>query len=176
MTSTETQNSQALIKDRRVSPWWRALAIVLMLVILIGWAAASSMTTQLQAQIGHAQARLAQVPQIRQIAVLMDKDQLPAMLVTHNPQDKALTLQRLNEVKEGREDTMQLWAVGADQPPRSLGVIASRYKTLQVPLDPQALDGATELAISVENKGGVSADTPPSLPWLFKGWLVHKSI
>ncbi len=152
------------------------MAIFLSLVLLIGWAASSSMQTQLQAQIGHAQARLAQVPQIQQVAVLMDKDQLPAMLITYNPQEGALTLQRLNEVKEGREDTMQLWAIGAEGPPRSLGVITSRYRTLQMPVTDQALEAVSELAISVENKGGVAADAAPSLPWLFRGWLVQKSI
>lgn len=147
-----------------------------MVVLLIGWAASSSMQTQLQAQIGHVQARLAQVPQVRHIAVLTDAQQQPAMLATHNPQEGALTLQRLNEVKEGREDSMQLWAIGADGQPRSLGVIESRYKTLQMPVSEQALDGVQELAISAENKGGVPPGSPPSLPWLFKGWLVQKSI
>jgi len=176
MTSTDPAISQATSADRRVSTWWRVLAVSLLVVLLIGWAASSSMQTQLQAQIGHAQARLAQVPQIQQLAVLMDKDQLPAMLVTYNPQEGALTLQRLNEVKEGREDSMQLWALGADAPPRSLGVITSRYKTLQMPVNEAAFEGVTELASSAENKGGVAADATPSLPWLFKGWLVRKTI
>ena len=36
--------------------------------------------------------------------------------------------------------------------------------------------GVTELAISVEDKGGVPEARGPRLPWLFKGALVHKAI
>ena len=39
-----------------------------------------------------------------------------------------------------------------------------------------ALDSATELAISVEAKGGVPGAQGPRLPWLFKGALVLKAI
>jgi anti-sigma-K factor RskA len=172
MTSINTTE----ISDRSVSPWWRALAIFLLLVLLIGWAAHSSMMTQLQAQIQHAQARLVEVPQIRQVALLLDNQQKPAMLATYNPKDGALLLQRLNDVKEGREDSMQVWAIAGDAAPRSLGVIESKYKTLQMPVKEADLQGVTELAISAENKGGVSTEAGPSLPWLFKGWLVVKSI
>jgi len=176
--STESSASppSASAASRRVSPWWRALAIVLLIVILLGWAASSSMKTQLQAQIQHAQARLIEVPQIRHVAVLLDNQQRAAMLLTYSPQEGALLVQRLNDVKEGREDSMQVWAIAGDAPPRSLGVIESKYKTLQMPVPEAALQGVTEIAISAENKGGVPEGSPPSLPWLFKGWLVVKSI
>lgn len=164
--------------DRRVSSWWRALAIFLLLVLMLAWAASSSMTTQLQAQIENLQRRLIDVPQIRHVAVLLDKDGLPAMLATYNPKERSLQLQRLNEVKEGREDSMQVWAIrGNDEATaRSLGVIESKYKTLQMPVMETDLDGVTALGISAENKGGVKPGEGPSLPWLFKGWLVQKSI
>lgn len=176
--STESSASppSASAASRRVSPWWRALTIVLLIVILLGWAASSSMKTQLQAQIQHAQARLIEVPQIRHVAVLLDNQQRAAMLLTYSPQEGALLVQRLNDVKEGREDSMQVWAIAGDAPPRSLGVIESKYKTLQMPVPEAALQGVTEIAISAENKGGVPEGSPPSLPWLFKGWLVVKSI
>lgn len=162
--------------SRRVSPWWRALAITLLLALLLGWATATSMVTQLQAQIAHLQKRLIQVPQVRQVAVLLDAQGQPAMLATFDPHERALTLQRLNDVKEGREDSMQVWAIAGDAPPRSIGVIESKYKTLQLPVDEAALAGATELGVSAENKGGVPEGSGPSLPWLFKGWLVAKTI
>ena len=162
--------------SRRVSSWWRALAIFLLLVMLLGWAAGASMIEQLKAQITHLQGRVATVPQIRHIAVLLDDQAAPAMLVTMDPKAGVLQLQRLNEVKEGREDSMQLWAVTAGQAPRSLGVIESKFKTLQLPAQEAALDGVTELAISVENKGGVPQAQGPRLPWLFKGALVLKAI
>jgi anti-sigma-K factor RskA len=161
---------------RGVSPWWRVLAIVLAIALLLAWATATSMVTQLQTQIGHLRERLIQVPQIRQIALLLDAEGKPAMLATFNPLDEALTIQRLNDVREGREDSMQVWAIGADGVPRSLGVIASPYRTLQLPVREEVLQDAVELAISVEDKGGVPAGAAPSLPWLFRGWLVAKSI
>ncbi|MCB2018994.1 MAG: anti-sigma factor [Hydrogenophaga sp.] len=162
--------------SRRVSPWWRALSVLLVLVLLLGWAASASLYEQLKAQIAHLQKKVTTVPQIRDIAVLLDKDGAPAMLVTMDPGSGQLQLQRLNEVKEGREDSMQLWAVAEGQAPRSLGVIESRFKTMQLPATPTSLDGAAELAISVENKGGVAESKGPSLPWLFKGALVRKAM
>lgn len=172
MTDTETP----VPRKRSVSPWWRALAIFLMIVGLIGWAASASLVEQLKAQIVHLQTKVAAVPQIRHIAVLLDDRQQPALLVTMDPQTGFLQLQRLNEVKEGREDSMQLWALEGDKPPRSLGVIESKYKTLQLPAKEAALAGVTRLAISVEDKGGVPEARGPRLPWLFQGALVHKAI
>jgi len=175
MSSTESAQTQAPI-DRRVSSLWRALAIFLLLVLLIGWAASASMVEQLKAQIAHAQARLLEQPQVTQVAVLVDDQGLPAMLASFTAKDNKLQLQRLNEVREGREDSMQVWAVAADGQARSLGVIESKYKTLQIPVPATDLQGVRELGISAENKGGVPAGAPPSLPWLFKGWLVQKAI
>jgi anti-sigma-K factor RskA len=161
---------------KRVSAWWRVLAILLLLTVLLGWAVGASMVEQLKAQIVQLQGRLVEVPQVRQIAVLQDEHQLPAMLVTFDPKQGVLLVQRLNEVREGRQDSMQLWALASDTPPRSLGVIESKYKTLQMPLTEDALRGATQLAISVENKGSITAVASPALPYLFQGWLVQKSI
>jgi anti-sigma-K factor RskA len=170
-----TSTASPTFKDRRVSPWWRALAILLLLA-LVGWAASTSMVTQLRAQIQHAQAKLVELPQITQVAVLMDDKELPAMLVTYTAKDQKLQLQRLNDVKEGREDSMQVWVIKGDAAPRSLGIIESKYKTLQLPVPPDALKGVSSIAISAESKGGVPDGRAPSLPWLFKGWLVQKAI
>ena len=146
------------------------------MAVIIGWAAGASMMAQLKGQIQHLQGRLAEVPQVREISVLLDDEQRPAILITANPQQGTMLIQRLNEVKEGREDSMQIWAVAEGADPRSLGVIESKYKTLEMPLDAQALQGVAELAISAEAKGGVPNEAGPRLPWLFKGWLVRKSI
>lgn len=173
---TVTTDAPRSAASRRVSPWWRALAIVLMLALMLAWAASASLYEQLKAQIGHLQVKVANVPQIRHIAVLLDSQGAPALLVTMDSQAGVLQLQRLNDVKEGREDSMQLWALKDGQPPRSLGVIESKFKTLQLPAQESALAGVAELAISVEDKGGVPESRGPRLPWLFKGALVHKAI
>lgn len=161
---------------RVVSSWWRVLAIVLMLVMLLGWAASASLFEQSKAQIAHLQTKLAKLPQVRHIAVLLDDKAAPALLVTMDPSSGVLQLQRLNDVKEGQEDSMQLWALKPGQPPQSLGVLESKLKTLQLPAKEPVLAGVTELAISVENKGGVPQAQGPRLPWLFKGALVQKAI
>ena len=160
----------------RSSKLWLGICVVLALVLLVGAATMASMYVQLKAQIGHLQERLAVTPQVRYVSVLLDAQELPALLVTMDPQAGVLQVQRLNEVKEGREDSMQLWAVSANQPPRSLGVITSKFKTLQLPTREAALAGATRLAISVENKGGVPEQVGPRLPYLFQGWLIQKAI
>jgi anti-sigma-K factor RskA len=172
MTETPSQDRAF----QRVSTWWRVLAILLLVTVLLGWAVGTSMVEQLKAQIVQLQGRLVQTPQVRELAVLLDQQHLPAMLVTFDPQQSALLVQRLNEIKEGRQDSMQLWALAGDAPPRSLGVIESKYKTLQMPVSEAALRGVTQLAISVENKDGTTAVASPALPYLFQGWLVQKSI
>ncbi len=160
----------------RISPWWRTLAIVLLMVLLLGGAASVSMFEQFRVQIRHLQGQLQQQPQMRHVAVLLDEQQHPALLVTLDSASPELHLQRLNEVREGREDTMQLWALQDGHPPRSLGTLSSKLKTLQLPVDHSALDGVTQLAISVENKGGVPEAQGPRLPYLFTGWLVQKAL
>lgn len=165
-----------LSSPRRVSTWWRALAIALILVLMLGTATTLSLSEQLRAHIGHLQAKLAEAPQIRHVAVLVDAEQRPAMLATMDTSAQAWQLQRLNGVREGREDSLQLWALQEGQAPRSLGVIQSGFRTLQLPAP--ALDGSawSELAISVEDKGGVDERQGPRLPWLFRGWLVQKAL
>ena len=163
-------------RNRRVSAWWRAATIFLALAGLLMWAAGASMIEQLKSQVQHTQAKLADLPQVRYVSVLLDDQQRPALLITSDPKQGKLQLQRLNDVKEGREDTMQIWAVHGDQPARSLGVITSKYKTMEMPVSEDALSDASELAVSVEEKGGVPESRGPRLPYLFKGWLVQKSI
>lgn len=160
----------------RTSKLWLGISVVLALVLLLGAATTASMVEQLKAQIVHLQERLLVTPQVRYVSVLLDAQELPALLVTMDPQAGVLQLQRLNEVKEGREDSMQLWALSANQPPRSLGVIQSKFKTLQLPAKEALLTGVTKLAISVENKGGVPEAVGPRLPYLFQGWLIQKAI
>ena len=55
-------------------------------------------------------------------------------------------------------------------------MIESKFKTLQLPAKEAQLAGVTQLAISVENKGGVPEAVGPRLPYLFQGWLIQKAI
>ena len=67
-----------------VSRWWLALSIFLAIVLALAWATGASMYAQFRAQIAHLEQKLQQQPQIRQIAVLLDTQQQPALLVTHD--------------------------------------------------------------------------------------------
>jgi anti-sigma-K factor RskA len=160
----------------RTSKFWLAVSGMLTLVLLLGGAATVSLYEQMKAQLDRLQGQVANTSQIRYVAVLLDEHQLPALLVTLDPQDGLLELQRLNNMVEGREDSMQLWALGTGHPPRSLGVLQSKIRTAQLPTSETALKTATELAVSVEIKGGVPETVGPRQPYLFKGWVVQRAI
>lgn len=155
---------------------WRAATIACLLVMAIAIATGMSMFEQFKAQIDHMQTKLQSTSHIKYIAVLLDDQQAPALLVTFNPQDNALEIQRLNSVAEGREDSMQLWALPASGKPRSLGILESKSKTLRLAANDKTLADVSQLAISVETKGGVAPDSNPRLPYLFIGGVVQKAL
>jgi anti-sigma-K factor RskA len=155
---------------------WRAATVFCLLVMAIALATGMSMFEQFSAQIRHLQTKLETVHQIKYVAVLLDEAKAPALLVTLDPLEAALQVQRLNSVAEGREDTMQLWAVPEAGKPHSLGVLTRGNKTLSVPVADGALDDVPRLAISVEDKGGVESAVGPRLPYLFEGVLIQKAL
>ena len=160
---------------RCASPWWRVLSVALALALLLGWATSASMIVQLKAQIQHLQRKVELLPQVRYLAVLLDGAQKPALLVTFDPGAGVLQLQHLHSEREKPEHSLQLWALQEGKPPRSLGLTLSEYQTLQIPAQAQDLEGITQLAISVEDKGGVPDSQGPRLPYLYQGWWVKKS-
>lgn len=155
---------------------WRLATIACVILLAVAAATMVSMMEQFKAQVTHLQAKLKTTQQIKYVAVLLDDKQLPAMLLSFDLQDGYLQVQRLNDVKEGQEDSMQLWALDAEGRPLSLGVLPSKLKTAQLPVTDKILSQATGLAISVENKGGVEAGRLPRLPYLFTGALVQKAL
>ena len=159
-----------------VSGWWRAAAILCLVLLAVALATGVSMMEQFKAQIQHVQGQLKETAQIKYIAVLNDDKQAPAMLVTMALQDNVLQIQRLNAVSEGREDTMQLWAMSDGDPVRSLGILETKGKTLRLPATERDLASATTLAISVEDKGGARPGDGPRLPYLFQGSVIQKAL
>jgi anti-sigma-K factor RskA len=155
---------------------WRIATIVCLMLLAIAAASGLSMLEQFKAQLSHLQTKLKSTSQIKYVAVLLDDKHLPAQLITFDPLDGYLLVQRLNDVKEGQEDSMQLWALDDSGRPLSLGVLTTKIKTAQLPVTDKILSQATALAISVENKGGVAADRPPRLPYLFTGALIRKAV
>lgn len=176
MTEQHHQTFAPSVNQTGISPWWRVVAITLAVVFATLLAGTASMLEQFKTQIAHQQKQLTQQPQIRALAVLLDATHSPALLVTHDPASGVLQLQRLNAVKEGRQDSMQLWVLREGQAPLSLGVLASKAGTLTLPANADALQGSAQLAISVEDKGGVPNERGPRLPYLFQGGVVHKAI
>jgi len=165
-----------MVEKKGVSGWWRAATIACVVLLSIGVASGVSVFEQFKAQVQHLQVQLKDTAQVKYIAVLNDENHAPALLVTMNLQDNALQIQRLNAVTEGREDSMQLWAMSDGDPVRSLGVLESKGKTLRLPATERDFASATSLAISVEDKGGARPGQGPRLPYLFKGSVIQKAL
>jgi anti-sigma-K factor RskA len=144
------------------------------IVIAIGAAAGISMYEMFDAQLSHLQTKLKNSPQIKFVGVLLDAKQAPGVLVSFDPQDGYLQLQRLTDIKEGPDDSMQLWATSGGKP-QSLGVLTPKIRTAQLPMGANGLTGITDLAISVENRGGVEPGALPRLPYLYTGALIQKA-
>ena len=155
--------------------YWRAASIGLLLVLALVSAASVSMYEQFSAQIRYLQQQLNRTAQIKYIAVLQDEKSQPVLLLTFDPQDGALQIQRLTALREGREDSMQLWALPANGAAQSLGVLGSSASTLRLAVSEALLSSVGRLAVSVENKGGAEAGRGPRLPYLLTGSLIQKS-
>jgi anti-sigma-K factor RskA len=156
--------------------YWRAATIFLLLVVLLAGTAGWSMFEQFTAQVRDLQQKVQATAQLQYVAVLLDDQGQPALLVTQVSGEAFLQLQRLNAVVEGGEDSMQLWAVPATGAAHSLGVMTAKLKTLRLPATEQTLADVPRLAISVENKGGVSQSQGPRLPYLFSGSVIRKAL
>ena len=168
-------DADTLLGFRRIS-LWRAATIVCLILLGFALATGMSMFEQFKAQIAHLQKQLLSVPQIRYLGVLTDTKGAPALLVTQDPSEATLALQRLGSVVEGREDSLQLWALPAAGRPRSLGLLASGAKTLRIPVTESALRDVPQLGVSVESKGGVEDEHGPSGPLLFQGAWIQKAL
>ncbi|PKO58649.1 MAG: hypothetical protein CVU24_16820 [Betaproteobacteria bacterium HGW-Betaproteobacteria-18] len=155
---------------------WRLATIICVVILSVGAATGVGMYEMFNAQITHLQGKLKNVPQTKYIAVLLDAQQAPGVLVTFDPQDGFLQLQRLTDIKEGPNDSMQLWDTSASGQPKSLGVLTPKIRTAQLAATDKSLAKVTHLSISVENRGGVEAGAQPLLPYLYSGALIQKAL
>lgn len=155
---------------------WRIATICALIALALLGATAWSLTEQFQAQIAHLQKKLKQTPQVQYLALLLDAQHAPAQLLTWDAQDGVLTVQRLNSVMEGREDSLQLWALDEAQHPLSLGVLPTKVQITQLRVSADVMGQVRSLAISVEERGGTPADKGPRLPYLTQGQLIRKAI
>lgn len=146
-----------------------ALATVLAVVTAVG------LRDQLGSEIGALQAQLAAQPQIEYVAVLNDAQASASMLVTFDPKNGRLTLQRVGGFQEAADKSLQLWALPPSGGPRSLGVLG-QDRLLQLAADEPDVREVPTLAISLEPKGGVPSERGPTGPVLFTGALIQKMI
>ena len=184
----EAEREQAAMAAARAEPapppptgWWRSLALwrgaagagalatVLAVVTTVG------LRDRLGAQIDELQAKLGNQPQIEYVAVLNDEQASASMLVTFDPKNRKLTLQRVGGYQEAADKSLQLWALPPGSKPRSLGVL-SQEKLLQLAAGEGDVREVPALAISLEPKGGVPSETGPTGPVLFKGALIQKML
>jgi anti-sigma-K factor RskA len=128
---------------------------------------------ELGSEIAKLQTQLQATPQIEYVAVLADDKAAASMLVTFDPKNKKLTLQRVGGYQEASDRSLQLWALPPSGGPKSLGVLTNE-KLLRLTAGENDVREVPTLAISLEPKGGVPSETGPTGPVLFKGALIQK--
>jgi anti-sigma-K factor RskA len=114
-------------------------------------------------------------PTVKYVAVLLDQKAAEAILVTVDPQRSKVAVKRVGNFKEADDKSLQLWALGDNAKPRSLGVLSAQEleQVLANLINPEL---ASALAVSLEPKGGVPEAGGPTGPVLFKGALIKTAM
>lgn len=151
------------------SGWLRSLGL------WRGFSAAGLLATVLAVGVGlQLRQQLEATPAIRYVAVLTDQNAQPSMLVTFDPKNGELVMQRVGDVALQGDKSLELWALPPGAAPRSLGVMDNQPG---VRLRASTADvQAPALAITLEPRGGAPKGGGPTGPVLFKGPLVEKTI
>ena len=172
------QERGALARQRSAPPapaaaprgWWGSLAL------WRGATVAGALATVLAVVVGVGlREQLLHAPQVQYVAVLADDQSAASMLVTFDPKNRQLTLQRVGGYREAADRSLQLWALPPGGAPRSLGVLGPQ-QALHLAATPSELQAVPALAISLEPKGGVPSERGPTGPVLFKGPLIEKTL
>ncbi|VWX56510.1 RNA polymerase subunit sigma-70 [Burkholderiales bacterium 8X] len=139
-----------------------------------GVAGAGALATAVLLAVGlDLRQQLRTAPAVQYVAVLQDQQAAASMLVTFDPKNGQLTLQRLGGFREGDDKSLQLWALPPGSAPRSLGVLG-REAALKLPAQSDEIRAVPALAVTLEPKGGVPPGQPATGPILFKGPLIEK--
>lgn len=185
------QFEQAMQAARHAGPtpapggWWRNLlvwrgaaavgALATLAAVVVGLQINGGLRATAGAQIAALQQQLQATPQIQYVAVLADDQAAASMLVTFDPKNNQLVLQRVGGFQEGADKSLQLWALPPAGGPRSLGVLG-RDQLLTLVAGEADVRQVPALAISLEPKGGVPSETGPTGPVLFKGALIQRML
>ncbi len=141
-----------------------------------GAAAAGALATLLAVVVSvNLREQLRSAPAVRYVAVLSDEQATASMLVTFDPKNRQLTLQRVGGYQEAPDKSLQLWALPPGGAPRSLGVLG-RESALRLAASEADVRAVPALAISLEPQGGVPSERGPTGPVLFKGALIEKTL
>lgn len=152
---------------------WRGAAAVGAMAAVAAVSVGLNLRGQMGSEIEQLQAKLLATPQIEYVAVLADDKLAASMLVTFDPKNKRLTLQRVGAYQEANDRSLQLWALPPAGGPKSLGVLGGD-KVLRLTAAEGDVKEVPALAISLEPKGGVPSAGGPTGPVLFKGALIQK--
>ncbi len=154
---------------------WRGAAAAGALATAFVVVTGLNLRDQMGGEIQQLQAQLLATPQIDYVAVLADDKSAASMLVTFDPKNNKLTLQRVGNFKEADDRSLQLWALPPSGGPKSLGVLG-RDKLLRLTAGEADVREVPALAISLEPKGGVPSAGGPTGPVLFSGALIQKML
>lgn len=165
--------------------WWHSLfvwrgaaaagALATVAAVAIGVQVHGALKTTSGQQIAALQQQLQATPQIQYVAVLSDDKAAASMLVTFDPKNNQLVLQRVGGFQEGADKSLQLWALPPSGGPRSLGVLGQE-KLLTLVAGESDVRQVPALAVSLEPRGGVPSATGPTGPVLFKGELIQRQL
>ncbi len=161
---------------------WRAVALAGVVATVTVWVSGSNLRAQLGQQMTNlgeqlnvARAQLQASPQLAYVAVLQDEKSNASMLVTFDPRQRTLSLQRIGDFQEGADKSLQLWALPPSGGPRSLGVLDAQ-RIVRLTAAEGDVASVPTLAISLEPKGGVPGAGGPTGPVLFKGTLIQNGL
>jgi anti-sigma-K factor RskA len=167
------------------SGWWQSLlvwrsvaaagALATVAAVVVGLQVNEDLRTQSGAQIAELRQQLQATPQIQYVAVLADDRSAASMLVTFDPKNNTLVLQRVGGFQEGRDKSLQLWALPPAGAPRSLGVLG-QGPLVKLTAGESDVREVPTLAISLEPLGGVPGAGGPTGPVLFKGSLIQRQL
>lgn len=185
MAAAALQAARAAEPAAAPGGWWRNLlvwrgaaaagAIATLAAVVVGVQVNGGLRATTGAQIAALQQQLQATPQIQYVAVLADDKAAASMLVTFDPRNNQLVLQRVGDFQEGSDRSLQLWALPPAGGPRSLGVLG-QDKLLTLAAGEADVRQVPTLAISLEPKGGVPSETGPTGPVLFKGALIQRQL
>lgn len=158
---------------------WRGAAVAgalaTLVAVVVGLQVNGGLRASSGAQIAELRQQLQAAPQIQYVAVLADDKAAASMLVTFDPKNNRLELQRVGGFQEGVDQSLQLWALPPAGGPRSLGVLGQE-KLLNLTAGEADVRQVPVLAISLEPKGGVPSAGGPTGPVLFKGELIQRML